>query len=44
MLAANLTKEFNLSKGTKAYDVADIQDQVLRFIVQLLVGRVLRKC
>lgn len=35
-LVVKLTKEFNLSKGTKAYDVADIQDQALRFIVQLL--------
>ena len=43
-LAANLIKEFNLSKGTGAYDVADIQYQALRFTVQLLAGRVLRKC
>ena len=37
-LIAKLTKEFNLSKGTEAYDAADIQDQALRFTVQLLVG------
>lgn len=43
-LAAKLTKEFNLSKGTRAYDAMDIQDQALRFIVQLLARWVLRKC
>ena len=37
-LDVKLTKEFNLSKGTKAYDVIDIQDQALRFTIQLLVG------
>ena len=36
--SAKLTKEHNLSKGTRAYDAVDIQDQALRFIVQLLVG------
>ena len=41
--AAKLTKEFNLSKGTKAYDSMDIQDHALRFIVQFLTGQVLRK-
>ena len=43
-LGTKLTKKFNLSKGTKAYDVANIQDQTLRFTVQLLAGWVLRKC
>ena len=43
-VAMKLTKEFNLSKGTKAYDAVDIHDQALRFTVQLLVGRVSRKC
>lgn len=33
-----------MPKGTRAYDFADIQDKALRFIVQLLAGRVLRKC
>ena len=37
-------KEFKLSKGGRAYDVEDIKDEALRFTVQLLVGRVLRKC
>ena len=32
-LVVKLTKELKLSKGTNAYDVADIQDQALRFIV-----------
>ena len=43
-LVAKLTKEFNLSKGGRAYDVIDIQDEALIFTVQLLVERVLRKC
>ena len=43
-LATKLTKEFNLSKGIRAYDAIAIQDQALRFTIQLLVGRVLRKC
>jgi hypothetical protein len=43
-LAVRLTKEFNLSKGGRAYDAMDIQDQDLRFTIQLLVGRVLQKC
>ena len=42
-LAAQLTKEHKLSKGTRAYDSADIQDQALKFTVQLLAGWVLRK-
>ena len=32
-LAAKLTKEHKLTKGTRAYDSADIQDQALRFTV-----------
>ena len=32
-LVAWLTKEFKLSKGGKAYDAMDIQDQALRFTV-----------
>ena len=43
-LALRLTKEFNLSKGGKAYDVMDIHDQALRFTIQLLAGHVLREC
>ena len=41
---AKLTKDFNLSKRTKAYGATDIQDQELRFTVQLLARRVLKKC
>ena len=36
--AAKLTEEFNLSKGTRAYDSVDIQVQSLIFTVQLLAG------
>lgn len=32
-LVAQLTKEFNFSKGGRAYDVSDIQDQALRFTI-----------
>ena len=32
-LVMKLIKEFNLSKGTRAYDAADFQDQALRFTV-----------
>ena len=32
-LVAKLTKEHNLTKGTRAYDSTDIQDQALRFTV-----------
>ena len=35
-LAAKLTKEFNLSKGGRAYDATDIQNKALRFTIQLL--------
>lgn len=37
-------KEFKLTKGGQVYDAADIEDEALRFTVQLLVGWVLRKC
>lgn len=42
-LAAKLTKEFNLTKGGRAYDTADIEDEALQFTIQLLAGCVLRK-
>ena len=32
-LVVKLTKEFKLSKGTRAYDATNLQDQSLRFIV-----------
>ena len=38
-----IMKENNVTKGTRAYDSVDIQDHALRFAVQLLAGRVLRK-
>ena len=41
---AKLTKEHKFPKGMRAYDYADIQNQALRFTVQLLAGWVLRKC
>lgn len=43
-LVVRLTKEFNLSKGGRAYDVTDIRDQALRFTIQLLAICMLRKC
>ena len=43
-LVAKLTREHKLSKGMRSYDSAEIQDQSLRFTVQLLDGWVLRKC
>ena len=43
-LAVKIMKEHNITKGMGAYDSTDIQDQALQFTVQLLVGRVLRKC
>ena len=43
-LTVKLTKEFNLSKGGRAYDAATIQDEALRFTIQLLARWVLRKC
>lgn len=43
-LAARLTKELKLTKGMRAYDSTDIEDCALRFTIQLLTGRVLRKC
>lgn len=41
---AKLTKPFKLTKGDRAYDVMDIEDEALWFTIQLLVGCVLRKC
>ena len=35
-LVAKLTKEFKLTKGGRAYDAVDIEDEALWFIVQLL--------
>ena len=32
-LVAKLMKEFKLTKGGRAYDVADIEDEVLRFAI-----------
>ena len=43
-LATKLTRELKLTKGTRPYDFADIEDHALRFTIQLLVGRVLKKC
>lgn len=43
-LSVKIMKEHNVTKGTRAYDSANIQDHALRFTVQLLSGRVLRKC
>ena len=43
-LATMIMKENNVTKGMRAYDSIDIQDQALQFMVQLLVGQVLRKC
>ena len=43
-LAVRLIKKYNLTRGGRAYDVAQIEDQPLWFTVQLLVGRVLQKC
>lgn len=37
-LAAKLTQQLSLKKGTKAYDSANIEDQAIRFTVQLLVA------
>ena len=42
-LAARLTKKYNLMRGGRAYNAAQIEDKPLRFIVQLLADRVLRK-
>ena len=43
-LAAKITQQFNLKKGTKAYDSVDTEDYTIRFTVQLLARQVLRKC
>jgi hypothetical protein len=37
-LAAKLTEQLNLKKGTRVYDLIDIEDHALRFTVQLLFG------
>lgn len=37
-LAVKLMKEFNLSKEGRVYDAANIQDDALRFTIQLLAG------
>ena len=42
-LSTKIKKEFNLTKGGRAYDTVDIKDEALRFTVHLLVGCVLRK-
>ena len=39
-----LIKKYNLTRGGCAYDVAQIEEKPLRFIVQLLARKVLRKC
>ena len=38
-----IRKEHNLTKGMRDYDSVDIQDQALRFTIQLLAGWGLRK-
>ena len=43
-LATNLIKKYNLTRGGRAYDAAQIEDKALRFTIQLLAGWVLRKC
>lgn len=43
-LAAKLTQQLKLKKGTRAYDSAYIQDRALCFTIQLLAGQVLRMC
>lgn len=43
-LAAKLTQQLNLKKGTRAYNLANIEDQAIHFTIQLLATRVLRKC
>ena len=42
-LATRLTKKYNLTRGGKAYNVAQIEDKPLRFTIQLLADRVLWK-
>ena len=37
-LAMKLIKKYNLTRGGKAYDVMQIEDKALQFIVQLLAG------
>ena len=43
-LATMLTQQLNLKKGTRAYNSTDIEDQTIRFTVQLLAAQVMRKC
>lgn len=43
-LVVKLTRELKLTKGTRAYDPMNIEDCSLCFIIQLLAGKVLRKC
>ena len=43
-LVARLIKKYNFMRGGRAYDAMQIEDKSLRFIIQLLVGRVLWKC
>lgn len=42
-IAVKIRKEHKVTKGMRAYDSIDIQDQARRFIVQFLAGWVLRK-
>lgn len=42
-LVARLIKNYNLTRGGRAYDVVQIEDKPLRFTVKLLVGHILRK-
>ena len=37
-LVVRLIKKYNLMRGGQAYDVTQIEDKLLRFTVQLLVG------
>lgn len=37
-LAAKLTQQLKLKKGTLAYDSADIEDHALHFTIHLLAG------
>ena len=43
-LVGQLIKKYNLMRGGRAYDATRIEDKPLWFTVQLLAGRVLRKC
>lgn len=37
-IATKLINKYNLTRGGRAYDVTQIEDKALRFIIQLLVG------